>query len=103
MRFARRPWGFWVVLLSRRNFKVKLLRFRKGGSISLQKHSHRHELWLFLSGGGSMAFNIPPVAGDYRMIRRFSKHKYTAHKTTWVLEIQFGSYCIESDIERFDV
>lgn len=103
MRFARRPWGFWIVLLSRRNFKVKLLRFRKGGAISLQRHSHRHELWLFLSGRGHMAYTTPPIAGDYKMIRRFSKHQYRAEKATWILEIQYGEHCLESDIERFNV
>lgn len=100
MRFAKRPWGFWLVLLQRKHFKVKLLRFKKCGSISLQRHKDRHELWLFLSGNGMMHFNTPPQAGDYKMIRRFHWHKYTAVIPTWVLEIQYGKECTEDDIER---
>lgn len=100
MRFARRPWGFWLVLISRRTFKVKLLHFKKGGAISLQRHLHRHELWLFLSGEGKMAYSTPPKAGDYKMIRRHHWHQYTARKPTWVLEIQYGTLCEESDIVR---
>lgn len=100
MRFARRPWGWWLVLISRKHFKVKLLRFKKGGALSMQRHEKRHELWLFLSGNGIMAYQTPPSAGDYKMIRRKHWHQYKAAKTTWVLEIQYGEECKESDIER---
>lgn len=100
MQFARRPWGWWLVLLSRKHFKVKLLRFKRGGAISLQRHEHRNELWLFLSGGGKMAYSTAPRPGDYKMIRHGHWHQYTATKPTLVLEIQYGSQCNEMDIER---
>lgn len=101
MRFAKRPWGFWLILLQRKHFKVKLLRFKKGGAISLQRHKYRNELWLFLGGAGHMAYSTAPRIGDYRMIRKKHWHKYTADKVTWVLEIQYGEHCLEEDIERF--
>jgi len=100
MRFAKRKWGFWIVLLSREHFKVKLLRFKTGGALSMQRHQNRAELWLFLSGDGIMMYNTPPQGGDYKMIRPGHWHKYTALKPTWILEIQYGKHCKEEDIER---
>lgn len=100
MRFARRPWGWWLVLLSREHFKVKLLRFKRGGQLSMQRHQKRNELWLFLSGNGLMAYSSAPKAGDYKMIRCGRWHQYMAARPTWVLEVQYGETCKEADIER---
>jgi mannose-6-phosphate isomerase-like protein (cupin superfamily) len=66
----------------------------------MQRHQKRHELWLFLSGDGIMVNRQPPQAGDYMMIQCGDWHKYTALKPTWVLEVQCGETCDESDIER---
>lgn len=105
MRFARRKWGWWIVLLDRPSFKLKLLRFRKKGALSMQKHYLRSELWLFLKGGGLFLGQedyIAPSAGDYHMIEQKAWHKFIADKVTWVLEVQYGVACKESDIERKD-
>lgn len=100
MRFAKRPWGWWLVLLNRKHFKIKLLRFKAGGKLSMQRHQYRHELWLFLSGRGFMHRSTPPVAGDAVLIRSNTWHQYKAMTKTWVIEIQYGDKCDESDIER---
>lgn len=109
-RFAKRDWGWWCVLWHRPRYKVKLLRFKKGKSISLQRHEHRSELWLFLKGRGLPICTklLPAIVepykrkGDYLLIAKRKWHKFTAVKTTWILEIQFGDVCVESDIERKD-
>lgn len=106
-RFARRDWGWWFVMWSKPHFKIKLLYFKKGQSISMQRHKWRSELWLFLKGKGcatnsyrlSDAF-YPCKKGDFLLIDKTKWHKYTATKRTIVLEIQFGSLCCENDIER---
>lgn len=98
-RICRRPWGFWIVLLDRRHFKVKLLRFKRGGRLSVQYHHHRSELWLFLNGLGR--FNREGIkSGQWRLAQRNRKHTFRAIKPTWVLEIQYGEICSEEDIVR---
>lgn len=94
-----RPWGWWLVLLNRRYFKVKLLRFKPGGALSKQYHNQRNELWLFLCGAGK--FNNQRIrAGEWRLAQKRRKHRYIATSRTWVLEIQYGDICIEEDIVR---
>lgn len=100
MRFAKRPWGWWCVLYSGRRFKIKLIRFKIGRSLSLQKHEYRNELWCFLSGKGYMFNNGLVRKGDCVLIEKEEWHKFTAGANTLVLEIQFGEKCDEIDIER---
>lgn len=90
MRFARRPWGWYLVLLNHRHFKVKLLRFNGKRRMSRQYHRLRDELWLFLSGKRK---------GQWKMNYRFKEHTYTAGKA-YAIEIQYGAKCEESDIVR---
>ena len=104
-RLVKRKWGWYWTILSRKHFKVKLLRFKSAGKLSLQYHNHRNELWLFLSGKGSMKtakvkgmFDIK--SGDYYLAATGDLHKYIAITPTWVLEIQYGERCEESDIVR---
>jgi len=98
-----RKWGFYITFLSMKGFKLKLLFFRKGKSCSLQRHNHRSELWLFLSGSGVMENNssIEGLSGgDYEHVPLGNWHRFTANKLTVVLEVQYGEECLESDIER---
>lgn len=93
MRFARRTWGYYITLINRKHFKVKLLRFKEGGSLSIQRHSLRSELWVFLTGEHEGNHYHIPV-GEY--------HTYHATKKSLVLEIQYGDYCDEDDITRVE-
>lgn len=102
----RKPWGKYWVLLSRPQFKVKLLYFKEGGEISLQRHFYRDETWCFLKGGGWMKNNQTTkgikkymVAGDSTIVPRGYWHHYRADKPTYILEVQTG-LCKEEDIER---
>lgn len=97
-----RKWGFYLTLLSMKGFKIKLLFFRKGRACSLQRHSKRGELWLFLMGQGLMENNTSYEGlskGGYEHVPLGNWHRFTAYKTTIVLEIQYGE-CRENDIER---
>lgn len=98
-RFRRRSWGWYLVLLNRNSFKVKLLRFAPNKAMSIQHHLRRNELWLFLRGFGK--FNgLFIESGKWRNILKTEIHTFTAIKPTWVLEIQYGDKCIEEDIIR---
>lgn len=43
---------------------------------------------------------FPISVGDYAYVESGSVHTYRAEKPTWVLEIQFGYKCEETDIVR---
>lgn len=111
MEFKRRAWGWYLTLIDARHFKVKILRFKAGGKISLQRHAKRSELWCFLSGLGVMKygdfsndlFSTMKKPGDFFEVDVHEWHEYLAVKRTTVLEIQFGYRCAESDIERANV
>jgi hypothetical protein len=88
MQFVRRSWGWYFVILSRKNFKIKLLKFKRGGALSVQRHNFRKELWLFLK------------EGSFREIQVGEVHTYYCVTPAYILEIQYGERCEESDIER---
>jgi mannose-6-phosphate isomerase len=96
---VKRKWGWYWTIIDRPSFKVKLLRFHKGGKCSMQYHNMRNELWLFLKGSGSMN-GLAIGAGEYFYVEVRKLHQYYAKKTTWVLEIQYGEKCEEEDIVR---
>ena len=103
-RFVKRKWGWYLTILDRKHFKVKLLRFNGRESLSKQYHTLRNEVWLFLSGIGIFTLggiNSTRVhGGDYTLIQRGELHQYHPWSKTLVLEIQYGDKCEESDIVR---
>ena len=110
--FKFRPWGFWLVLWQwplfskGPRYKLKLLYFKRGGAISLQRHFLRSECWRFLHGYGVFGFDLTL---DTRIalkalyvpfyIPAEKWHVYRAVEPTLVLETQRG-ICQETDIER---
>lgn len=109
MRFSKRKWGWYFTLLSGVGFKVKLLYFGAGKSLSMQRHMKRSEIWLFLRGDGKMWVSKESTVNKHKLfyagkgasmiIRALDWHQYTAKTPTFVLEIQTGQ-CEEEDIER---
>lgn len=106
MRFIRREWGWHFTILSRKHFKIKLLRFKPLQSCSLQYHNYRSELWLFFKGRGNFVSTggITRVeAGEIMLVHAKEMHQYTSGSIpTYVIEIQFGMKCIEEDIVRIE-
>lgn len=115
--FKFRPWGWWAVLWQwplfseGPRYKLKLLYFKKGGAISMQRHMQRTEQWKFLFSTWRNGFmkrgfhdDWPPkrvsaIAAQYP-IQRDEWHRYYSREgVTLVLETQRG-ICQESDIER---
>jgi len=98
-RFKRRDWGWYLTILDRKHFKVKVLCFAANGACSKQYHNQRNELWLFLKGNGHLN-RLPLESGQWALIQAQNLHQYIAQKKTYVLEIQYGDKCEESDIVR---
>lgn len=102
-RIVKRKWGYYITLIDREKFKVKLLRFYKHKECSQQYHRLRSELWLLLSGKGIFTKGealSTMRAGHYATVPRRIKHQFCAASATWVLELQYGEKCDEQDIVR---
>jgi len=105
MKFSKRKWGWYLTLIEREHFKVKILRFHQSKACSFQSHKQRAELWLFLTGEGEFTKDLAKMnykRGDYATVGRHIMHKFHATKSTYVLEIQYGTKCEEKDITRYD-
>ena len=52
-----RPWGWYEVIDQGDRFKVKNIEFKPGQRLSLQKHHHRTEHWIVVSGTALVQLN----------------------------------------------
>ena len=88
-------------------WKVKLINVKPGGNLSLQRHHHRSEHWVVVSGTAKVEIdssikNIEENQSAYIPVG--SKHRLSnlGKKNLILIEIQSGSYLGEDDIERFE-
>ncbi len=106
-----RPWGYYRVLHDVYRTKVKELTVEPGESLSMQRHRLRNEYWLVTSGQclvESMMPNgylLPPrELGLHDSIRiplgDWHKLSNPYEEPCRIVEIQYGTSCDESDIER---
>lgn len=106
-----RPWGYYRVLYDQAHLegstKVKEITVNPGQSLSLQKHQFRSEYWHVAEGmcrvhGADDGSSQTLILHENYFVPREKWHrlsnpfKYPCR----IIEIQFGSNCIESDIER---
>ena len=114
-----RDWGYWRVLDDKGTVKVKELVISPGCSLSDQRHHHRKEHWYILEGTCQIEMEYDDViqtnAGrdnvltlkqhDTTIIKRYDWHRaYNPYdKPCHILEVQYGDYCSEEDIERRNV
>lgn len=104
---VRRPWGSYTVLEEGTHYKIKRIVVNPGAVLSLQKHHHRSEHWVVISGTAEVqvddatrllyenqSVDIPKTA----MHRLSNPGKVPVE----IIEIQSGPYLAEDDIVRFD-
>jgi len=104
-----RPWGWYKVLYSGKDYLVKCLRVKAGKRISLQSHQHRDEYWTVVEGSGSIECSpevsiLRPVEiGSQISIFRGDKHRLSAseYSDIEIIEVQHGENLDESDILRY--
>jgi cytidyltransferase-like protein len=109
---TERDWGYWRVLDHKpeKGYKVKELVIYPGKSLSDQKHYKRSEQWIILEGVVKMdtEFNnrsetvyLEPHTRPYEIdVEVWHKASNPNGENAHILEIQWGSECIEEDIER---
>jgi len=102
-----RPWGSYRTIRIGENFQVKHIVVNPGGCLSLQKHHHRAEHWVVVSGVAHV------VRGDDEMILEANQSTYIPREAVHrlenkgtvpldLIEVQTGGYLGEDDIVRLE-
>jgi mannose-6-phosphate isomerase-like protein (cupin superfamily) len=103
----RRPWGLWTVIDAGPGYAVKRIEVIPGSRLSLQRHRHRSERWVVVSGTAQVTLDdavFAAHAGDTVHIDAGQVHRVENHGTADVvfIEVQTGVDLREDDIERLE-
>lgn len=104
---VHRPWGIYEVLASGECYQVKRIAIRPGEQLSLQLHHHRVEHWIIVEGNPEIRvgqITRSYSANEFVYIPKKCLHRLSNHTNNVVviIEIQYGNYLGEDDIERFE-
>jgi mannose-6-phosphate isomerase len=102
-----RPWGSWHVLDEGEGFKVKRIVVNPASRLSLQRHEHRAEHWVVVSGTATCTVGADTVTlapGDTVDVEIGQAHRIAnlGEETLVIIEVQRGSYTGEDDIVRIE-
>ena len=104
-RLAYRPWGSYEVLVDTAGYKVKRIVVKPGGKLSLQKHFHRNEHWVVVSGEAKVTvdddrFVLNENESTYIKMGQVHRLENETEDDLVMIEIQVGDYTGEDDIVR---
>ncbi|MFN3407308.1 MAG: mannose-1-phosphate guanylyltransferase/mannose-6-phosphate isomerase [Caldimicrobium sp.] len=102
-----RPWGSYEVLLVGNGYKIKRIVVKPGGKLSLQKHFHRNEHWIVVSGTatvtvGDKKYYVRPNESTYIKMGEVHRLENEGKIDLVLIEVQVGEYTGEDDIERIE-
>ncbi len=106
-RLAHRPWGTYEVLVDSDQYKVKRIVVKPGQRLSLQKHFHRNEHWVVVSGTAMVTvdddtFLVRPNESTYIQMGQVHRLENSGKIDLVMVEVQVGEYTGEDDIVRID-
>ena len=106
-RVVHRPWGSYDSLEAGSRFQVKRIVVKPGASLSLQKHHHRAEHWIVVSGTAEVTcddkvFLLGENQSTYIPLGSVHRLRNPGKMPLELIEVQSGSYLGEDDIVRFD-
>ena len=106
-RVVRRPWGSYDSLEAADRFQVKRIIVKPGAALSLQKHHHRAEHWIVVSGTAEVTcddkvFLLGENQSTYIPLGSVHRLRNPGKVPLEIIEVQSGSYLGEDDIVRFE-
>lgn len=106
-QLAHRPWGTYEVLVDTPGYKVKRIVVKPGGRLSLQKHYHRNEHWIVVSGTATVTVEshtklMRPNESTYIKIGQIHRLENDGKINLVMVEVQVGEYTGEDDIVRIE-
>ncbi|MCL5795929.1 MAG: mannose-1-phosphate guanylyltransferase/mannose-6-phosphate isomerase [Gammaproteobacteria bacterium] len=104
---THRPWGSYEVLVNAQGYKVKRIVVKPNASLSLQKHFHRNEHWVVVSGTATVTvddkvFLVRPNESTYIQMGQMHRLENQGKIDLIMIEVQVGEYTGEDDIVRID-
>lgn len=106
-REVYRPWGKYDSMDSGSRYQVKRITVKPGGKLSVQKHHHRAEHWIVVSGSakvtnGDETFLLTENQSTYIPVGVVHALENPGKVELQLIEVQSGSYLGEDDIVRFE-
>lgn len=106
-RTAHRPWGTYTILEDTMGYKIKRIMVKQGKRLSLQKHFHRNEHWIVLSGTatvtvGEKTYLVHPNESTYIKAGEIHRLANLGKIPLTIIEAQVGEYTGEDDIVRIE-
>ncbi len=104
-RKVHRPWGWYDTVDEGIRFKVKRIQVKPKASLSLQKHHHRAEHWIVVTGtaeitNGDKILTLTENQSTYIPIGVTHRLANPGDTMLEIIEVQSGSYLGEDDIVR---
>lgn len=104
---AHRPWGTYEVLVDTEGYKVKRIVVKPSGRLSLQKHFHRNEHWIVVSGTATVTVDqetklVRPNESTYIKMGQVHRLENDGKIDLVMIEVQVGEYTGEDDIVRIE-
>jgi len=102
-----RPWGYYQDVDIAPRYRVKRIVVKPGSKLSLQKHFHRSEHWVVVTGTaevtlGSEVRSVHENESIYIPIGSVHRLANPGKIPLELIEVQVGSYLGEDDIVRLD-
>ncbi len=102
-----RPWGWYQRIDLGQRFQVKRIHVKPGGQLSLQKHFHRAEHWVVVSGTASVTVDgetafVHENESAYLPIGCVHRLANPGKIDLELIEVQVGAYTGEDDIVRIE-
>jgi len=103
--YTEKPWGFFVVLATGVDYRVKMLVLKPNNRTSLQRHKHRKEILMPLDDGIIIHTEEGIFKkGDVALVKENQLHRIEniGKEKARVLEVWLGNILSEDDIERIE-
>ena len=104
---ASRPWGTYTVLEDSSTYKIKRIEVKPNKRLSLQKHLHRNEHWIVVSGTATVTVEnktkiVRPNESTYIKMGEIHRLENQGKIPVVLIEAQVGEYTKEDEIIRID-
>jgi mannose-1-phosphate guanylyltransferase/mannose-6-phosphate isomerase len=106
-RKVYRPWGSYDSIAVGPRFQVKRIVVKPGAALSLQKHAHRAEHWIVVSGTaevtcGERVFDLHENESTFIPLGSAHRLRNRGCEPVELIEVQSGGYLGEDDIVRLE-